>query len=936
MRWQPVADPPQPLDGRCAPRFRRLPFDVDAHGRSAARAAAATRDGACATRRHRPASSTPRAIRSTLAPAPLAPTFATPATIGPRPLDSKIAQCEWHRVVAARRAAGRHAHRRARVLRRRSLYRRRARSARRLARLRSRRRGRSMARWDCLVRSRPGRYLWLELELESNGAATPRSARSSIEFPRLSLRRYLPAVFGVEPVSADFTDRFLALFDTTLCGIERRSTARRGCSIRCRRRQRRATRALDFLSWLGSWIGIAFDRNWDVAERRRFLKHAGALFDRRGTLGGLREQLLLLLGFDRIEPCARRAERACGRCVPAPRNCAPPTRAAVRQPPPLVLEHFRLRRWLCVGAGRLGDEAVLWGERIVDRTRLGENAAGSASRGSMRSPDPLHDPFLVYAHQFTVFVPARCRDSRSATRKALENLLRTEAPAHARVPALRRAAISHRRAVDDRLRRGRRRRAAGRHARRDAARAGPVLTGAAASAGRAWPSRSARKAASAPRRGSAERGRFGHGPRSSSRIAAAAGACPACDFGPFTRNAYWTGKLMLARDFVDEQRYVVEKLRHHNQHLHGAGVVCGLKVVQHDKDGVPQPLRLRRAGHRRSTAAATTSSCARRTASTSGRHPDDQGAARQEGGWRRPDEHTLQICIRYRECETEQVPVLYDECGCDDDKCAPNRILESYELDVLRRSASAARRAAVSGRLRRPVEDERSTAARTATCPTASCSRPSSTGTSATRSSTRRCRERSRPPVRSLSTTSPVACSCRRAADQARSSTASSTTWGGGGAVGPTGPTGPTGPDRSDRSPARVPQDQGVTGTHGCHRRRSHRPHRVPRVRRVRRLGGQFTRIQSVNWRHGAQGKSRRRYASRACASPSTTRTWIAERSAHAKLHRAAPRPARRGRSAGGRSRLPAGARSRGGSSRATSRRSAMRAAHSRVAAPAR
>ena len=58
--------------------------------------------------------------------------------------------------------------------------------------------------------------------------------------------------------------------------------------------------------------------------------------------------------------------------------------------------------------------------------------------------------------------------------------------------------------------------------------------------------------------------------------------CVKCDFQPFTRNAYWTGKLMLARDFVDEQTYVVDKLRHHNQHLHGSGVVCGLKVVQHE------------------------------------------------------------------------------------------------------------------------------------------------------------------------------------------------------------------------------------------------------------------------------------------------------------------------------------------------------------------
>ena len=43
----------------------------------------------------------------------------------------------------------------------------------------------------------------------------------------------------------------------------------------------------------------------------------------------------------------------------------------------------------------------------------------------------------------------------------------------------------------------------------------------------------------------------------------------------------------------------------------------------------------------------------------------------------------LQLCLRYRECPTEEVPVLYDECGCDDTRCAPNRILESYSFDVL-------------------------------------------------------------------------------------------------------------------------------------------------------------------------------------------------------------------------------------------------------------
>ena len=44
--------------------------------------------------------------------------------------------------------------------------------------------------------------------------------------------------------------------------------------------------------------------------------------------------------------------------------------------------------------------------------------------------------------------------------------------------------------------------------------------------------------------------------------------------------------------------------------------------------------------------------------------------------------HTVQLCIRYRECPTEEIPVLYDECGCDETQCAPNRVLESYAFDV--------------------------------------------------------------------------------------------------------------------------------------------------------------------------------------------------------------------------------------------------------------
>jgi phage tail-like protein len=281
--------------------------------------------------------------------------------------------------------------------------------------------------WDCLIRGDVGRYLSLEIRFEGNGLVTPALGAIVVEFPRISLRRFLPAVFGAEPNSADFTDRFLSLYDTTLRSIERRvddmaqlfdPASAPACA--------KDPRQIDFLSWLGSWIGIAVDRNWDIATRRRLLLRLGSLFDRRGTLRGLREQLLIVLGLDSLAPCAAE-ERACGRCIPPAPNCRPPAKPARYRVPPLILEHFRLRRWLRVGAGRLGDEAVFWGESIVDRTRLGGNGQVGVTRLDT-SPDPQRDPFLFYANRFTVFVPA-CWQARDRSRKGLETLIKSESPA---------------------------------------------------------------------------------------------------------------------------------------------------------------------------------------------------------------------------------------------------------------------------------------------------------------------------------------------------------------------------------------------------------------------------------------------------------------------------------------------------------------------------
>ena len=123
-------------------------------------------------------------------------------------------------------------------------------------------------------------------------------------------------------------------------------------------------------------------------------------------------------------------------CAAGPATCSPPTPTCpptpahewTWDPPPLILEHYQLRRWLELGAGRLGDQAVLWGKRIVNRSQLGANAEVGVTQ-LKATQDPLRDPFHVYAHRFSVFVPAAAGKTPER-RRALERVIAREQPAH--------------------------------------------------------------------------------------------------------------------------------------------------------------------------------------------------------------------------------------------------------------------------------------------------------------------------------------------------------------------------------------------------------------------------------------------------------------------------------------------------------------------------
>jgi phage tail-like protein len=240
---------------------------------------------------------------------------------------------------------------------------------------------------DFLVLSGPGRYLWLRIRFVGDGVSTPEIQRLRTLFPRLGYLQYLPAVYQYDATSRDLLDRFLRLFQSIFESFEFKIDHFSDFL------NADGTPAA-FLSWLAGWIAMTFDRSWTEEVRRRLLRNAPELYRRRGTPAGLKMFLKLAFGINAQ-----------------------------------VLEHFQLRHWTFLGnRAALGSRTQLWGRCITARmqldggSRIGQSAISGVS-------DPLHDPFLVYAHKFTIFVPASALASQ-AVEAAVRALVESEKPAY--------------------------------------------------------------------------------------------------------------------------------------------------------------------------------------------------------------------------------------------------------------------------------------------------------------------------------------------------------------------------------------------------------------------------------------------------------------------------------------------------------------------------
>ena len=194
--------------------------------------------------------------------------------------------------------------------------------------------------------------------------------------------------------------------------------------------------------------------------------------------------------------------------------------------------------------------------------------------------------------------------------------------------------------------------------------------------------------------------------------AGAADCCEPCDIPVFCRNYYYHGKLLTEREFADEQRYFINKLRLHKVALHGWGVACGLHVKPHPycpelrlvveeglaidscgrdirvlKEGtidLPPPSRPPRPHYERPPEDND------RHRADSHREDGYREEDRREEGHQEEEEcepelpsKTLYLCLSYAECESELAPAPFDECGCNTgSSLRPNRICEGYRLEL--------------------------------------------------------------------------------------------------------------------------------------------------------------------------------------------------------------------------------------------------------------
>jgi len=257
---------------------------------------------------------------------------------------------------------------------------------------------------DFLIAQPVGRYLFVRLRFTGNGTDTPVVRRVRIDFPRVTSLEHIPAVYRENAKAEDFTERFLALFDASVAGVDRVIE--------------RYPALLDaqgvpeqLLPWLASFFDIGFDSTWDAEKRRAILQHAPELYRRRGTIGGLQLALKLIFGvspaIDELSSTGTWGALGSAKALQSPCCSSTVSQGALHR------------------NARVGDVRLFGKSR--SRLRLNSSTLNGAPLRSYGHPHT--DPFSVGAYRFRLLVPPFAGDSQQQ-RESLMSLVEAQKPAH--------------------------------------------------------------------------------------------------------------------------------------------------------------------------------------------------------------------------------------------------------------------------------------------------------------------------------------------------------------------------------------------------------------------------------------------------------------------------------------------------------------------------
>ncbi len=254
---------------------------------------------------------------------------------------------------------------------------------------------------DMLVRSAPGRFLWLRVSLFGDGYETPRIESIHVHFPRESAADSLPEVFSTDPDDRAFLERFLGVFQFEWDELERRFLELDAAF------DPRTAPDEAALERLARWFGVETEEAWGLAQNRRWVHASLRGQARRGTPEAIREVARVTL--ENIS----RVDLSSSPQVPA------------------LIEGFRARARFALGnepSGVLGGEFPMWSPSCVSRLQLDVHATEGEVR-LVSTGDPQRDVFHEHAHRYTLFVPAPWIEDDSS-RRMLERSLNGVTPAH--------------------------------------------------------------------------------------------------------------------------------------------------------------------------------------------------------------------------------------------------------------------------------------------------------------------------------------------------------------------------------------------------------------------------------------------------------------------------------------------------------------------------